>query len=174
MMNDRPRQETVGPFMSIDKGSNQLHYMKPPYAKHVQLSLDRGARSGMDTCSRRTATSTSTLPSIEPTATADARRPRTAPTSIAPAKKNLALMAPHSMERGTKVARARRGKIDTSAAPEDRPRQEKVMPFMSIDKGSNQVHYMKPPYAKHVQLSLDRGARSGMESRSRLRGRLDR
>ena len=52
---DRPRQETIGPFMSIDKGSNQLHYAQPPYARHVQLSLDRGARSGMDTCSRRRA-----------------------------------------------------------------------------------------------------------------------
>ena len=50
---DRPLQETISPFMSIDKGSNQVHYMKPPYAPHVQLSLDRGARSGMDTCSRR-------------------------------------------------------------------------------------------------------------------------
>ena len=52
---DRPRQETTGPFMTIDQGSNQLHYMKPPYKAHVQLSLDRGARSGMDTRSRRRA-----------------------------------------------------------------------------------------------------------------------
>ena len=52
---DRPRQETIGAFMTIDKGSNMLHYMQPPYAAHVQLSLDRGARSGMDTRSRRRA-----------------------------------------------------------------------------------------------------------------------
>ena len=50
---DRPRQETTGPFMTIDQGSNQLHYMKPPYKAHVQLSLDRGARSGMDASARR-------------------------------------------------------------------------------------------------------------------------
>jgi hypothetical protein len=50
---DRPRQETINSFMSIDKGSNIVHYIKPPYAPHVQLSLSRGARSGMDTISRR-------------------------------------------------------------------------------------------------------------------------
>ena len=34
--------------MTIDRGSNMVHYLKPPYKAHVQLSLDRGARSGMD------------------------------------------------------------------------------------------------------------------------------
>ena len=50
---DRPRQETVAAFMSVDKGSNIVHYMQPPYADHVRLTLSRGARSGMDTVSRR-------------------------------------------------------------------------------------------------------------------------
>lgn len=40
---------------------------------------------------------------------------------------------------------------------------EKVMSCMTIDRGSNMVHYLKPPYKAHVQLSLDRGARSGMD-----------
>ena len=143
---DRPRQETTGPFMTIDQGSNQLHYMKPPYKAHVQLSLDRGARSGMDASARR-AGSTSKLNLMkipDSIATAHTRRPRTSssPTAIAPVKKNQNA---------------------------DRPRQETIGAFMTIDKGSNMLHYMQPPYAAHVQLSLDRGARSGMDTRSRRR-----
>ena len=139
---DRPRQETTGPFMTIDQGSNQLHYMKPPYKAHVQLSLDRGARSGMDASARR-AGSTSKLNLMkipDSIATAHTRRARAA--TAAPAKRN-----PNS----------------------DRPRQETIGAFMTIDKGSNMLHYMQPPYAAHVQLSLDRGARSGMDTRSRRR-----
>ena len=143
---DRPRQETTGPFMTIDQGSNQLHYMKPPYKANVQLSLDRGARSGMDASARR-AGSTSKLNLMkipDSIATAHTRRPRTSssPTAIAPVKKNQNA---------------------------DRPRQETIGAFMTIDKGSNMLHYMKPPYAAHVQLSLDRGARSGMDTCSRRR-----
>ena len=143
---DRPRQETTGPFMTIDQGSNQLHYMKPPYKAHVQLSLDRGARSGMDASARRSgSTSKLNLMKIpDSIATAHTRRPRTSssPTAIAPVKKNQNA---------------------------DRPRQETIGAFMTIDKGSNMLHYMKPPYAAHVQLSLDRGARSGMDTCSRRR-----
>ena len=148
---DRPRQETTGPFMTIDQGSNQLHYMKPPYKAHVQLSLDRGARSGMDASARRSGStsklnlsgSTSKLNLMkipDSIATAHTRRARAA--TAAPAKRN-----PNS----------------------DRPRQETIGAFMTIDKGSNMLHYMQPPYAAHVQLSLDRGARSGMDTRSRRR-----
>ena len=148
---DRPRQETTGPFMTIDQGSNQLHYMKPPYKAHVQLSLDRGARSGMDASARRSGStsklnlsgSTSKLNLMkipDSIATAHTRRARAA--TAAPAKRN-----PNS----------------------DRPRQETIGAFMTIDKGSNMLHYMKPPYAAHVQLSLDRGARSGMDTCSRRR-----
>ena len=45
---DRPRQETTGPFMTIDQGSNQLHYMKPPYKAHVQLSLEHERGGGAE------------------------------------------------------------------------------------------------------------------------------
>ena len=150
-LGDRPHQETTGPFMTIDQGSNQLHYIKPPYKAHVQLSLDRGARSGMDASARRSGStsklnlsgSTSKLNLMkipDSIATAHTRRARAA--TAAPAKRN-----PNS----------------------DRPRQETIGAFMTIDKGSNMLHYMQPPYAAHVQLSLDRGARSGMDTRSRRR-----
>ena len=156
---DRPLQETVGSFMTVDKGSNQVHYVTGPFADHVQLSLDRGARSGMgsgmDTQSRRTMTHTASSRTNED-----------------PVKKSL--NSTTSLLGGNSV-RSPRSKTDTPATPSDRPRQETVGPFMTVDKGSNQVHYMKGPYADHVRLSLDRGARSGMgDTRSRMSGRLDR
>ena len=50
-----PRRDTVASFMSVDKGSNIMHYVEPPYAPHVHLTLSRGAQSGMHTVSRRRA-----------------------------------------------------------------------------------------------------------------------
>ena len=177
---DRPRQETIGPFMTIDKGSNQLHYMTPPYAPHVQLSLERGARSGMDRTSHlRTATMSATSHStasprslrskapltktLEPLAST----PRKAPMSIVPSRYYIQTPAVRSSLGDKSVSR----KNDSKGANEDpgRPRRETVGPFMTIDKGSNQLHYMKPPYAPHVQLNLERGARSGMDTSSRRR-----
>ena len=152
---DRPRQETTGPFMTIDQGSNQLHYMKPPYKAHVQLSLDRGARSGMDASARRSG-STSKL---NLSGSASKLNLMKIPDSIATAHTRR----PHTSSSPTAIARVQKNQNA------DRPRQETIGAFMTIDKGSNMLHYMQPPYAAHVQLSLDRGARSGMDTRSRRR-----
>lgn len=170
---DRPRQETTGAFMSIDRGNNQLHYMKPPYAPHVQLSLDRGARSGMDTCSRRTETSTAcnvaTSPRLFTKNLEWAHTRAAAPTCMVPSRYKMETMTSRSMTPRSVSPRSMtpRMKNDTGVKDPDRPRQETIGAFMSIDRGSNQLHYMKPPYAPHVQLSLDRGARSGMDICSR-------
>jgi len=168
---DRPRQETIGPFMSIDRGSNQQHYMKPPYAPHVMLSLDRGARSGMDISSPRPAASPTSVLAAGPRVNSPrciewmAHTRSAAPTRIVPSMYKLHSTSPRSRETVTKEGR----KNEMGAKDPDRPRQETAGPLMSIDRGSNQLHYIKPPYAPHVQLSLDRGARSGLDTRSRRR-----
>jgi len=171
--------------MTIDKGSNQVHYLKPPYKAHVQLSLDRGARSGMDGCARTrrprtgavgprsTTASTRSLNSVTLPRTTT-RRPRTATGQMSAVNsvKSLKTMASRSEDRSvssewrkntTLEQHSDLGRTHASKELGDRPIYgEKVMSCMTIDKGSNQVHYLKPPYKAHVQLSLDRGARSGM------------
>ena len=112
-LRDRPIYgEKVMPCMTVDRGSNMVHYLKPPYKAHVQLSLDRGARSGMDGCARtrrpRTATagprstmgSTRSLNSVTPPRTTT-RRPLTATghTSAVASVKSLKTMALRSEDR---------------------------------------------------------------------------
>lgn len=165
--------------MSIDKGSNQLHYMTPPYKNHVELSLYRGARSGMGTPRTAASPPSSVGFTRDFASMAHTRSPRTAQTTFSP----LAAAAPRSIvparyllhSLSPRLGRTPVGGVRKSArsaandGDADRPWRDSIGPFMSIDKGSNQVHYMKPPYAPHVELSLYRGARSGMDTCSRRR-----
>ena len=186
---DRPRQETVGAFMSVDKGSNQVHYMQGPYRPHLQLSLERGARSGMamdakhgrqtsprsEGAAQRSPEKAATprhiyfMQSLQPTATAGLSSPRTtvaSRTAFVPPKKNLYSTSPRP---GPKLAAGERRK--QFAGYDDHPSVETAGgTVMSIDRGTNQVHYLTK-FKPHVQLSLERGARSGMDKNARAHAR---
>ena len=179
--NDRPRQENPGAALrNIDRGGNQLYYMKPPYAPHVELSLYRGARSGMaDTGSfsltRRTAASpmsnvlSSRPRSLVPIAKTLESTPRVATAPWAAAPKSIS-PARYRIRSPRSILDKFVSEAQTIGKDPDRPRQENPgAALRTLDRGGNQTNYIQPPYAPHVQLSLYRGARSGMDTCSRRR-----